>query len=350
MSLYDSKTYLDDLNFIIDNSGFLSEFDNRSVLITGATGLIGSAIADVLLTYSEKAGGLITIYAAGRNEEKANERFYKFKDKPFYKFVRYEATGKNSFDFSSDYIIAGASNAYPAAVGEYPVETMKANFDGMAELLSFAAENGVKRCAYVSSSEVYGKKETAEPFRENEYGYIDILSTRASYPLSKRATETLCVSYAAEYGVNVSIVRPGHIYGPTARRNDNRVSSAFAFDAADGKNLVLKSKGEQIRSYCYVFDCATAILKVLLSGENNQAYNISNPDSILSIAELSALYAKCGGVNLEFAIPTDKEKSLFNPMNNSSLNSEKLLKLGWKGLFSAEKGTSHTVKIIKEAK
>lgn len=350
MSLYDSKTYLDDLNFVIENSDFLSEFDNRSVLIAGATGLIGSAIADVLLTYSEKTGGLITVYAAGRSEEKTNERFYKFKDKPFYKFVRYEATGKNSFDFSPDYIIAGASNAYPAAVGEYPVETMKANFDGMAELLSFAAENGVKRCAYVSSSEVYGTKETDEPFRENEYGYIDILSTRASYPLSKRATETLCASYAAEYGVNVSIVRPGHIYGPTARRNDNRVSSAFAFDAADGKNLVLKSKGEQIRSYCYAFDCATAILKVLLSGENNQAYNISNPDSILSIAELSALYAKCGGVKLEFAIPTDKEKSLFNPMNNSSLNSEKLLKLGWKGLFSAEKGACHTVKIIKEAK
>ena len=173
------------------------------------------------------------------------------------------------------------------------------------------------------------------------------MNPRNAYASSKRAAETLCASYYKQYGVKSSIVRPGHIYGPTATKSDSRVGSSFAYSVAEGNDIVLKSEGKQIRSYCYTLDCATAILTVLLRGDPATAYNISNPSSIISIRELAGLYAKEGGVKLRFNQPSESEKAVFNPMDNSSLNSEKLEGLSWKGLFDAKTGTSHTIVALK---
>lgn len=350
MNLYYSKTYMDDLDRAADHiSDLLASLVGKSVLITGATGLICSAIADLLFRYNETHNANITILIAGRNEQKAKSRFNRYWNQAYSVFVPYDASkDSNDFAFKCDYIIHGASNAYPALIQAKPVETMADNFLGMKCLLEYAKENHVSKTVFISSSEVYGKKQTMEPFTEDEYGFLDILNPRLSYAESKRAAETLCASYAYECNVPVSIIRPGHIYGPTASRSDNRVSSSFAYDAADGKNLVLKSDGAQIRSYCYMLDAATAILTALLKGDSGAAYNISNPDSVMSIREIATLYAKYGSVELKFEQPTDSEKAAFNPMQNSSLNSEKLQALGWRGLFDSKTGTEHTVKIIRE--
>lgn len=349
MSIYQSQTYLNDLRETIASCGVLDELAGSSVLITGGTGLICSAVADVLLMYNEVTGNTIDVYLAGRNQEAASRRFARFVNSPRFHFVPYDARSGNHFPFHADYIIHGASNASPAAFQAHPVDTMLDNFNGLHELLRFGLSAGSKNVLFISSSEVYGKKESMEPFKEGEYGYLDILGERASYPSAKRAAETLCVSFAGEFGIRTTIARPGHVYGPTARREDSRVSSAFAFDAADGKNLVMKSDGSQIRSYCYTLDCATAVLTILVRGESRNAYNISNADSIISIREMAELLAKSGGVEASFGTPSEEEKISFNPMNNSSLNAEKLESLGWKGIFSAEKGLGNTVKIIREA-
>ena len=225
---------------------------------------------------------------------------------------------------------------------------MLSNFIGMKNLLDYANEKGVKKVLYISSSEVYGKKEGTEPYKSNEYGYIDLLNARNSYSVGKRAAETLCASYYDEYGVDSVIVRPGHIYGPTAVESDNRVSSAWAYAVARGENIVMKSDGSQIRSYCYCLDSASAILKVLLKGETVHAYNISNSNSIINIRGMAEILAKSAGVELKMELPSETEKKGFNPMSNSSLDSTELLNLGWKGLFDAERGFSHTVDILKE--
>ncbi len=269
MDLYGSQTYMKDLEKVADSMPFLDEMRNSSVLVTGATGLICSAVTDLLLWCNESRGAGITVYAA--------------------------------------------------------------------------------RVLFISSSEVYGKKNTLEPFSEEEYGYVDLLNARASYPVSKRAAETLCVSYGAEYDVDIVIVRPGHIYGPTASEKDSRVSSAFAYDALKGRDLVLKSDGSQIRSYCYVLDCASAIIWTLMRGKSKEAYNISNPSSVMTIREMAEGFARAGNVSIRFEIPDSKEKSAFNPMNNSSLKSDKLQGIGWRGLFDAGSGTEHTVRIMAEA-
>ena len=347
--LYDSKLWIQDIDRVLDIIPGLDGLAGKSVLITGASGLVCSAVVDVLFRYNDTHKEKIQIIAAGRWREEMYIRFQEMVNRDDFTFVVYDASKTNNYiDSHADYIIHGASNASPNMIVKEPVETMLSNFLGMKYLLDYAMKHKTKRILYISSSEVYGKKEGSEPYREGQYGYIDLLNARNSYSVGKRAAETMCASYADEYGVESVIVRPGHIYGPTASPYDNRVASAWAYSVARGEDIVMKSDGAQIRSYCYCLDCASAILTVLLNGDNCHAYNISNPDSIISIKGMAEVLAECGGVELHMELPTEEERKGFNPMNNSSLESTGLLSLGWKGCFTAKEGFSHTVHIIKE--
>lgn len=349
MSIYDNRLWISDLDEVLAAFPEFEELSGKSIMVTGSTGLICSAVVDVLIRWNETHEEKIEILAAGRNEAKIRERFSAYCKKEWFTLVSYDASStENALDYPCDYIIHGASNASPNKIVKEPVETMMSNLIGMKSLLDYAKEKAVKRVLFVSSSEVYGKKEHNRPSRINEYGGIDILNPRSSYSIGKCAAETLCASYYDEYGVDCVIVRPGHIYGPTAVETDNRVSSAWAYAAARGDNIVMKSDGAQIRSYCYCLDCASAILKVLLKGEPVHAYNISNPDSIISIKAMAEILTKSAGVDLRMDLPTEAEMKGFNPMSNSSLDSSELLDLGWKGLFDANRGFSHTVEILKE--
>ncbi len=347
--LYESKQWITDIDRVIRILPELDELAGKSIMITGAAGLICSSIVDVLFRYNDTHDIKIRILAAGRWIEEMTARFGVMVKRADFVFVKYDASRtENQIDVHSDYIIHGASNAHPALIVKEPVETMMSNFLGMKFLLDYAKEQKTKRILYISSSEIYGEKANNEPYREGQYGYIDLLNARNSYSVGKRATETLCASYAAEYGVESVIVRPGHIYGPTASPYDNRVASAWAYQVARGEDIVMKSDGAQIRSYCYCLDCASAILKVLLRGENCHAYNISNPDSIISIKRMAEILAESFGVRLRQESPTAEEKKSFNPMSNSSLESKSLLDIGWRGSFDAREGFDHTVRILRE--
>lgn len=346
MNIWNSKTYRDDLKTALLVVNF-DELRGKRILITGASGLICSAVVDLLICSNLLNDTGIEIYAAGRSKEKIAKRFAHGLENGLTP-VAYDATKPLNFDFHVDYIIHGASNASPEKYVSEPVDTMLANIVGVSNLLEYARECSAKKTVYISSSEVYGMLTHGNPLREDEYGAVDILGNRASYPMGKRAAETMCVSYANQYGMEVSIVRPGHIYGPTANKSDKRISSAFAYQAAKGETLVMKSAGAQIRSYCHCIDCATAILTVLLKGMTKEAYNISNPDSIITIRQMAEILAECAGVELKMDIPTNADKVAFNPMNNSSLNSEKLEQLGWKGIFSSGFGFARTIKVLRE--
>lgn len=315
----------------------LSDIANKKILITGASGLIGRALCEVALSLGA------TVIGAGRSRAK----FVALEKDSHFRFMSYEATGVFACEDTPDIIVHAASAASPNLYTSQPVETMLANICGINEILRFAKDHPCK-VIYVSSSEVYGKAEPREDgFKEEDSGYVDILSPRSSYPMGKRAAETLCAAYAAEYGVDVSIVRPGHIYGPTASESDGRVSSLWPRVAARGEDIVMKSSGAQIRSYTYAKDCATAILTVALRGKKGEAYNIANPNVACSIRELAETIAACGGIELKMEHPTGAEAAAFNPMNNSRLDADKLVELGWCAEYDVTHGVRETIDSLR---
>ncbi len=328
----------------------LSGLYNKSILITGASGLILSALVDILSFANAECGANIQLYLAARTDEEISSRFTRYYGNPWLRHVYYDALKPVSFDFSADFIIHGASNAHPQAYLAEPVETLLANVTGIKELLDYSRNAGSTRVLYISSSEVYGRKVEARPFREDDYGFVDILNARACYPSGKRAAETLCSAYYQEYGVETVIVRPGHIYGPTATPMDSRATAQFARDVVSGRNILMKSAGTQLRSYCYGMDCATAILTVLLQGKPAEAYNISNRDSIVSIRQVAEKMAVLAGCRLEFESATDSEQKSFNLMDNSSLDAQKLEALGWRAVYSLDEGVRRTIGIMKQCK
>lgn len=340
------KRYFEELKQAADSLD-LNPLFNKSILITGGSGLILSALTDILCFANVNQGANITIYLAARTEEEISQRFTEYYGKPWLHFAYYDALKPLSFDFEADYIIHGASNAHPAAYSVEPVETLLANVMGLKELLDYAVKAKTSRLLYISSSEVYGKKEEARPFNEEDYGFVDILNPRACYPSGKRASETLCAAYYQEYHIETVIVRPGHIYGPTATPFDSRATAQFARDVLEGRDILMKSAGTQLRSYCYGMDCATAILTVLLKGKPIEAYNISNKNSIVSIRQVAEEFAKATGHKVIFEQATDAEQQSYNLMDNSSLNAEKLEALGWKAQYSIEEGVQRTIEIQK---
>ena len=337
-----NNTYISDIKRVIETFNW-DHLNNRSLLITGGMGLVCSSIVDILIIYNEHYDANINIYIAAIDEAKFLLRYGIY---PFVKFIQYDATKSINFDFEVDFIVHGAGIASPELYITKPVETMLSNFIGVLNLLEYAKIHKVKRMLYISSSEVYGTKDTSDAFEENKFGEININMIRSSYSEAKRASEVLCKSYSSEYGVDTVIVRPGHIYGPTASPKDKRISSEFAYLAAQGKELEMKSLGLQKRSYCYSLDCASAILTALMNGEKGESYNIGH-DEVTSVREMAMILANAGGVDLKINAPTEEDLKQFNPMNNSSLNNEKIKRIGYKDSFSVQEGLEHTVEILK---
>ena len=342
-----TEQYYDDMRLIMGNIPGLRQLKNKRIFITGANGLICSSIVDFLMYLSLRHEYNITVYAAGRNPARITSRFGRFMDCKHFRYVPYDALKEIDCSEHFDYMIQGAGNANPAAYVAEPVETMLANVLGINNILSYAGKYGARRVLYISSSEVYGKKQNTDLYKEDEYGYVDILSPRSCYPSAKRAAETLCASYGSEYGVDTVIVRPGHVYGAAVTGSDNRASSQFPKDVIEGRDIIMKSAGDQLRSYCYVLDCVSAILTVLLNGKMGQAYNISNPDSVSTIREIAEAFAEAGHKKVVFENPSDAELKGYNPMSNSALAADKLTGLGWKGCFDLKTGTRKTLEYMQ---
>lgn len=334
-----TEKYLSDLTRIAACVPNIQRLSGSRILITGAGGLICSALVDFLMKLELD----IQVYAAGRDPEKLKERFSHWQSAPNLHYVRYDALEPLALDMPMDFLIHGASNASPKAYATQPVETMLANFTGMHNVLEYAKDSHSRGVLYVSSSEVYGRKDNAELYGEAEYGFVDILNPRACYPCSKRAAETLCAAYTAQFGLRTVIVRPGHIYGPTATAHDDRASSQFPRDVLAGKDIIMKSAGSQLRSYCYVLDCVSAMVTVLLDGQTAEAYNISNPDSVVTIRQMAEGFAQAAGRRIVFENPSDVEVKSYNLMDNSALDAQRLMNLGWKGLFDLSAGVAATL-------
>ena len=324
------------------------KLDGARVMITGATGLIGSFLTDLLMARSECFAGRISVAACVRNPDAGRARFSRHMGKRGFELVEFDAARPFS-GAACDYLVHAAANAAPSAFAADPAGTLTGLVDGARNVLDFARSGGAGRVLLVSTGEVYGRGEPGDlPFREDFLGWIDLLSPRSCYPSGKRAVETLTAAYHQQYGVDSVIARPCHVYGPTPTARDNRASTQFLLDAAAGRDIVMKSRGEQVRSYLHVADCALAILRILLCGETRQAYNVANPASVLTIAGFAEKCAKAGGARVAFELPGELERSGYAPAQPQVLDASKLHALGFSARFAPDEGIENTVAILRE--
>lgn len=343
-SIYSSELYMSDIRTAFLNTINSQKLQGKSVVITGATGLIGSFIVDMLMYANETLNYKINVYAVGRNIGRLQDRFVVYINNIYFHAIEQNVNDMVHFSFHADYIIHAAGNSYPAVFKQDPVGTITSNIYGTHNLLNYAKETNAEKFLFVSSGEIYGQH-NYDACKENDSGYVNPMEVRSCYPASKRAAENLCVAYAEQYGIDVSVVRPCHIYGPNVTSSDNRASVQFINNALNHENIVLKSAGQQFRSYCYIADCGSAILTVLLLETTKEVYNIANSKARVTIAEFAQIVAEQVGQEVILDTATDTKND--TPIKKAVLDSSKLENLGWSGQFDIHKGIQHTLKILQ---
>lgn len=312
--------------------------DGKNVLVTGATGLIGGAVADVLMA----APTSCRVFASGRNQQRAEKRFARYAQSDRFRFLPMDLTQPLEGDTDFHFVIDAAGGAAPRLYKEDPVGVMRSNLNGVDHLFQYGVRHALQRFLYVSSGEVYGEGD-GRAFTEDYSGYVNPLEVRSCYPSAKRATETLCACYGAQHHVEVVIARPSHVYGPGFTESDNRVYAQFIRNVERGEDIVLKSKGEAFRSWTYVVDCATALLHILLLGKDGEAYNVADEQSNITIHQLAELTAGMAGRQVVFDIPDDATHGVTTPITKAVFDTHRLQSLGWQPLWHIEEGLRHTV-------
>ena len=314
--------------------------DEGSFLVTGASGLIGSCIIDVLLSANHIYGKKFSIYAMGRNADKLAYRFGNNRD---IHFVTQNVVDPIAIE-GLNYIVHAASNSDPKSYALYPVETILTNVIGAKNVLDYCKVTQA-RALLTSTFEVYGKLDQDE-YSEDDFGTIDLNLIRNCYPDSKRTTEMLFRAYHDEYGVDCVIARLSSIYGPTMQKEDSKAHAQFLRSALAGEDIVLKSKGTQKRTYCYVIDAVNGLLSVLLKGKTGEAYNVANENSVATIAEVAETIAELSGTKVIFHLPDEVERKGFSKPQNCVLKTDKIKKLGWSGKYDLKHGLSDTLRIL----
>ena len=252
------------------------------VLVTGASGMLGSYVTRTVITLKEKEGWDIDIYVLVRNPQKLPKDI---QDKVT--VIKQSVAEPIDTDVKFDYIVHAASPASPLIMKDDPVGTIAANTLGAFYTLELARKSDAKGYIFISSREIYGQPyDGQKEFTEETYGFVDPLSPRSCYPEGKKAAETMCASFAQQYGLNVKIARLAHTYGPGMSIDDGRVQADFLRDVVNNRDIVLKSEGRPIRTYTYVSDAVSAIFRILLDSDE-MVYNISSPESTVSIRQLA---------------------------------------------------------------
>lgn len=346
MDFLNNTLYREDVDSSCKNIQEIQKLYETRIFITGATGLVGSFLVDILRHLNKEYETHIQIYAVSRKIEKLEARFGK--QDSYLKYVVGDICDNLDFDTPVDYVIHAAANSYPALFREDPTGTIIKSVEGTRRVLEISKKCGVKKFLFVSSGEVYGQYKTDEVgHRENENGVVDILSLRSCYPLGKQIAENLCICYGEQYHLPIVIARLCHTFGPNALDSDNRAHMQFIRSAALNNNVVLKSEGLQERSYLYIADSASAIFSVLLCGEVNQAYNVSSLEK-LTIRKFAKICATLSKKNVYMQLPTNEEYMERSPIERQILDGSRLRALGWNANFSIKKGILHSIEILKD--
>lgn len=345
-----SPQYKTELNeYLAAFPDVFSSLHDSCVLITGAAGLIGNYIVDLLM-----ADGSATVIAVDRNEDRMKKRFGDYFDNKNFTFVIADvndaASVENIFrQHHITHVIHAASNTSPLDYANKPVDTICTNIIATHNLLECCKKYSVRRFLFCSSVEAYGMgSDDTDAFRETDSGYVDCNTVRAGYPSGKRASEAMCNAYLSEFGVDFVTVRIGRIYGATIIPEDTKAPTQFIGNAVRNEDIVLKSPGTQVFSFGYVGDCAMGILYVLAKGETGNAYNVADSEGGIMLKDFAAAAAAASGNKVVFDLTVDLAKAGYSKVTRAVLATEKLESLGWKPLHHCKDGVTRTVHYLKD--
>ena len=320
-------------NIVESDSISWNVLEGASVFITGATGLIGSLLCRTLLAANDVRRLNMHVYGLIRSTEKAQSIFGELLERDDFSLVTGDITGAVSIDCRIDYIFHCASVTASKIMVSKPVETLMTAVEGTRNMLELAKAENVRAFVYASSMEVYGSfSDLGHDVTEEDLGYIDPLAVRSNYPESKRLCENMCIAYFMEYGVPVRMARLAQTFGAGILPGENRVFAQFARSAIRGEDIVLHTKGLSEGNYCYTSDTIKGLLMIALVGRDGEAYNISNPDTHTTIADMARMVCDDiagGAIKVIFDIP---ESNTFGYAADTKmkLDSGKLQALGWK--------------------
>lgn len=308
----------------------LAKLDGKSILITGATGLIGSNLVACLLEYGAHRDNPPKVIAFVREPKRAEALFSPF---PKQQLTLVQGDVTQAFDLSAsvDYIIHAASQTSSKAFVHTPVETIETALNGTRNLLELARNKDISKFVFLSTMEVYGAPTTEEKISETHSTNLDTMAVRSCYPESKRLCETLCTAYGIQYGVPACVLRLTQTFGPGVRYDDGRVFAEFARCAIEKRDIVLHTAGDTKRNYLYTADAVSAIITLMTGGQSGEAYNAANESTYCSIRDMAELVTReiaQGSINTKVEL-ADTSALGYAPTLCMNLGTAKLRELGW---------------------
>lgn len=345
MFLYNKAVVKADLDELISRDIPFENLKGKTVLVTGATGMLAYYFTLTLMHLNREKNYGIKVLALVRSKNKAEAKFEGFLNDENFVILAQDVCTPINYEGDIHYIFHAAGAASPYFIKNDPTGIIAANTQGTVNILELAKKCNTENVVYPSTREVYGKVDDVDFVKESDMGTFDPLDARSCYPESKRMAETILKSYMVQFGVPFTVLRIAHSYGPgMIIGNDGRVMSDFITNAVNSEDIVMKSDGLAERAFCYVSDAVAAIFLVMLKGEKGEAYNLANetePMAIRDVAKLiSALFPE-RNINVVYQESTDT--SSYCNYARKGLNTEKLEALGWKPTVKLKDGLKSTV-------
>ena len=316
----------EDIRTFAGTFALADDYAGKTIAVTGATGLLGSITTRCLLAIGAK------VVAVVRSREKAERVLGMENDRMRFFTMDFATDGYSRFSRmgSVDAIIHYASPTASKYFVEHPVETICTVVDGTRTVLEYGREHKQTRIVLVSTLEVYGTvTDDSHALTEADQGYLNPMSARSSYPMAKRLAECLCHAAAEEEGVSVMVVRLAQTFGAGVAPDDQRVFAQFARSITNKQDIVLHTRGELCRCYCYTTDAISALLFILLKGEQGEAYNVANEQTYISIMDMARMVCKEFNPEVKPVVEL-KDGMGYSAPTKLRLSAAKTMALGWR--------------------
>ena len=282
----------------------LEKLRNKTILITGSNGLIGTYL--ISLIYIANREKNLNIEAIGISKSQPNKTLAEFSSDKKFRFYTMNLVERIDIKETPDFIIHAACYAQPKKFLENGIETIKLNTEITEKLLKSLKKGG--SFLFLSSSEIYGQPDAANiPTPETYNGNCSPLADRALYMESKRLGETICKIYKEDLGVDVRVARASSVFGPGISIHDPRVLGNFLNKAFMKKHIDLMDKGEQERTWCYIADCTLMLYNILLHGKDF-VYNVGGKE-LISIRQIADMIGSL--TNSRVSAPNEDHKKEF---------------------------------------